>query len=436
MLFINILILFAQSYMLIKKIISFKKNYMDISSIFYLIYYFFYIPVFWDMFLENSIFKYVYKIVAEYNIFASKSTLTFFNFMSFLIMIGFDIGFCLNKKKNIKSSCYKFLRNNYIFIQGILIIVWSIIFFSLIRKYGGNFFSFVMPSSKDLYSSSLIKYFYIAISMLIFTLKCCKDIYMHGKIRKNVIFNILIIALTVFPPGQRREIVECFIYVSLILVFSGDNFKKLVSISSNETFKKMIKIFLLCLIFVVLFWYARVYFTQVQKNKKSIDNPLYVRNPIEIVYGSGATGFPTNLALNNFYIDRQFPYFRNIVYVFTNIVPRSIYHNKMYSMTEYIQQQVNANSNLSLFYISDMYFTFGIFAPIASLLFGLFLSYFYNKGSGNDIREKYIGYFMLSKIILLFKNGFSEYLFLMIFYMFIFEICIRLVFPKDKKVNI
>lgn len=425
---INIVILVVQILYFIKKVLSFKKEYMDFSAIFYFIYCFFYIPVFWDMFLQTNIFKYVYKIVSEYNIEALPETLTFYNFISLLIIMGFGFGYDLYKNKENKNINYIYIENYYILIQISLFGFWLLLETIAFKTYDKGLLLFLLPSSKKIYNSAYVKYLTIAVPLVMFTLRTIKDLYKYGKIKKGIILNIIIVIITVIPAGQRREIIEAFLYMAMIILFSNVTIEK-------QLYKKMIKLLIVSLIFVAVFWYARVYFFQFQKNRSTLGNPFSTRKPIEVVYGSGATGFPTSIAIHNFYNERHLPYGRNIIYVFTNIIPRSLYENKLSALTEEIQQVSNTNSNLSLFYVSDMYFTFGMLSPFFSLFFGYFFSRLYKNSLKGSLRKKYLSYFMFSKIILLFKNGFSEYIIMMVFYVVLLEIAINIVFPRGDNLN-
>lgn len=433
-LIINLIILVLQILLVISAIRKLKNNYMDFSSYFIFIYAIFFIPIFWDMYLGTNVFSYAYKTVEENNISATKTELTYYNFIVFIIIVFFKIGFQIAKSNN-KEKEYKYLRQNYMITQMGLLIIWFFLMAIAIKNYDGNILMFFTPSSKQIYNSVYMKTLTLVIPTLMFTLRVCRDVYLYNKIKFSVFVYVLIMLISAMPSGQRREIIEVVLYILLVLTFSKQELL-IKKISDSKKAKKIFKYLFICVVLVIVVWYARVLFTQIQRGKANINNPLTVRSPIQILYGSSASGFPTMIAMHNYFENTGIPYFRNVVYVFTSFIPRSIYPNKLESLTEYLQNLYGTESNMSLFYVCDMYFTFGLLSIFASLFFGYIFAMLYKSSiNKSSIRYKYIAFIMFSKIILLYKNGFAEYIIKMLFYLVIMSVCINFVFPKCKGEN-
>ena len=436
---INIALLFLQIILLVDAIRKLQKDYLNFSSYFVLMYIILYVPVFWDIYLKKYYFNYTYKIVYEFGMTTSNYIITKMNVICFLIILCFYLGFNvkianknhMNLFESKQRAKIKFLSNRYLILQLFLLIVWLLIILKSISNYEGNLLLFFSPSSKTVYSSSYIKCISFAISRLMFNLRICRDSIRYHKIKPSIIFYMAVILMSVVPTGQRREIIDAIIYILIVVIYvlNQQNHEKYFN---KQMLKKIIKTLSFSLLFVIVLWYSRVYFTQLQ-NGNRLDNLFQIRSPFQILYGSSATGYPTMLSMYKFFENSKMPYLRNVIYVLTSFIPRSIYASKLTPLTEYMQIKTGLDSNLSLFYTGDLYYTFGYFSVFVSFLFGVCLSKIYNQSKSKDnIRYSYISIFIFSKIILLFKNGLAEFIIIFVFSYIIIELGMKFVFPKKR----
>ncbi|MFC7319287.1 hypothetical protein [Halobacillus campisalis] len=443
--FLNLIIFTLQIILLIKAILVLKKNALDFGALFIIIYIVFYVPVVYDMYFDWQLFSYVYKIVGQYNVFASKTTITYFNFITTLIMLSFEIGYSLkrkNKKVNVDlCKPTNYVSVNYYIIQCLCFTIWLVIMVNLLSRYNGDLIMFFTPSSKDVYGSYYEKYISFLLPIIMLTLKRLKVYHFNNKkIDKTTVFYVLLVLASSVPSGQRREIINQILYISLLFIVLPkysiiDYFKGYKNKQKNQIQTKVLRLGLFIAALVPFFWYGRVWFNQIQRGASNITPPWEVRGVFEVLFGSSSTGFPTIIALNNYYetIASGLPYFRNVIYLITSPIPSAIYSEKLAALTEEVQNMSNAGSNLSLFYITDMYLTFGPVSIFVSFLVGYILSVMYNRSLHSIyMKHKVLALIALSQIVLLYKNGVTEFVIKMTLYLFLMIISINLIFPTKK----
>lgn len=439
---VNITVFILQTFILSICIKCLKKNIIDFGSIFYIIYYMFNVPIYIDYFYELNFFKYTYKIVSGYNIDAYSQTAINFNIMSFLIMVMFFIGYRLYKKNNNHKALKNMNSRLYSAIQIFLLIIWIVLTTISINKYGKGIFLYFTPAVKNIYSSFYEKYLVISIPYIMFTLRCCRDLYKYKKIKKSILFYEILLLLSTLPTGQRREIISAIIYISLVLIFFNQNIKQIITnskekIHNKKSRKKIVLLGIISLLLISITWYGRVLFTQIQNGKTNIVKPWENRSIIEVIYGSSSTCFPTTIAINNYYKNtNDTPYLKQLKFLITSFIPSSIYSNKQKTFIEELQLLTNNDSNLSLFYINDMYFTYGYISIVISLLFGYLIGSLYkNNSESTELVNKYISLLMFSQIILLYKNGAADYIIRISFVVILSQLCVKAVFKKEGELN-
>lgn len=430
---VNIIILVLQCYLLFKSIQSLKKNFLNFSALIYLMYFVFSIPIFWDMYLELDIFKYVYKITSEYNIVASDWSLTYFNFISFLIHGMFFWGYNNAKFPSNDEKTVVVDSKRYVILQIVLISLLSILLLNSMLRYDGNILLYFTPSSKSIYGSFYEKYLILTIPYLLFTIKVFYDYYKNKKIKKSIIFYIIALVLITSSTGQRREIITAVIYMGLLLISLSEN----KGVNFSKPSKKIIILGISSVILIFVTWYMRGLFSQIQGGSGNIQLPWKSRGIIEVIFGSSSTGYPTTIALHNFYKLDGYPYFRQVAYFIQSFIPRAIFENKLISLTEFVQTQINAKSNLSLFYVNDIYFTFGFFGIFISYYVGKLFSYIYNGFLNNKVvLSRCYAFIMFSLIIMFYKNGLVEFMIRFTFVFILMKLCLSYVFnTKNKKIK-
>lgn len=436
--FVNLIVLIIQFILLIRACRIFYKNPLDFGAIFLLFYLIFYAPGYWNYLYDlglytNSFFQY-------FGVSTDISIITRFNLISTLIMVSFEFGYSLSRRKRSKDKefDYKYIHKNYRIAMLTLLSVWFLIIVDAFINYGGSLFLFFSPARKNAYTSGYATSLVVIIPTILLTLKVLKNIAQNKKTNKTIWVYVILLLLSSISLGQRREMIYASVYIAILLVLANFN-KVKQGVDFFKTFKFRVKVIRLGIVTSVLvptLWWARTYFTQVQRGDANIILPWKLRGWFELLFGSSSTGFQSTIVLDSFDKLYGIPYLHSLMLMLTIPIPRSILPSKPVTIPKLMQFTLNDTGNISLFYINDIYFNFGLFCLIASFIFGYTISYFYNRSlKSKNLVNKIPAIVLISQIILLFKNGFAQYCILLFLYLFLYFLMRRFVFPRKIKVT-
>jgi len=290
------------------------------------------------------------------------------------------------------------------------------------RNFSGDLLVFFSPSRKSLSLSGYErKLLFVAPCLLLYVFRF-SQLYTLKKFTVVGLFCLLI----VFILGQRRDIAALMLFFILLIKSDG-----LFNVRKSIKFQYRAALFFTTLIPTL--WYARSFFTQLGRGDDII-NPLSLRNPIELIFGSSTTGFASYF-LQQRHIDLgNIKLFHSLEQMFLVVIPRSIYPDKPSTIPQVIKFSENDIGNISNFFINEAYMNFhgGLFIFIAFLGVCFNTLFKYSKDDNGNFSGFYL--FCFANIILLFKNGWSDYI-VTITMFFALLIFIRVFFGKLLRVR-
>lgn len=435
MLIINVLVFILQFFLLIWAIKIFIHNPLDFSALFIFLYIVFYASAYWDYFFGLGLYS--NSLLEHFNVEPNNETVSIFNFYSTFIMIAFEFGYSLKRRsKSIKRINYNYTIKdiNFKILSCFMILIWLFITFIGFRNYGGSIKMFFSPARKTIYTSGYLISLVVIIPTVLLSINVINNQIKNKSNISSIIFIIMLIA-TQMSLGQRREIINGIIFIFLLnLTVSYTKIKKYtMKLYTNFMRKKILFLGIFVSILIPLLWWGRTYFTQIQRGDANIIMPWQLRGWFELLFGSSTTGFQTTLIIDNFKSNFGLKWLHSILFIISIAIPRSVFPNKPMTITKTIQFALNDGGNMSLFYINDVYFNFGVLSIIMSFFIGMLISYLYNVSyNSNKLHEKVFSLIMLSQIILLFKNGFAQY-FIMIFqYFLVLRLSLKFILKRNR----
>ncbi|KAA0565838.1 oligosaccharide repeat unit polymerase [Bacillus sp. CH30_1T] len=415
-----ILVIFIQVSLLLLAINVFTKKPFDVGTLFVFLFIFFYAIPAWDFYFNGELFL---KEILDYHVgYKNESIGLYLIFITTLIMLSFYIGYLfmmklLGKKDRINNK-YNIVYKNYNIVATSLMFFWLGIFLYSLSKYDQSLWLFFSPSRKEgVFESEYISTLYLLIPLTLFILKVLKDFIEVEKVRLTTLYLILPILLIYMTSGQRREIINLIIFIFVFLTHIGiEKIKKRKKL--NETSYKRSRILqlgVLSILLIPILWWARVLSTQLQRNDLNIIMPWQRRGFMELLFGSSSGGFKTLLLGLEHKEIFGLPWGYSIYFFFTSIVPRSIMEDKPIIINKLWERDFYLKGNPSTFYINEMYINFGVSSIFFSGIFGLVFSYFYNKlYNSRSIIRNVFAFLIFSNVILLFKNGFTQFFIIML----------------------
>ncbi len=430
-----LLILIIQLMLLLICLVNFYKDPMDFGNFFMIIYFIFYAFPAWDEVMGWGLF--LDNFSSSYRQLSSVAEGSYLLFITTLIMLTFYIGYFISKKTIPMKDRFNYVYsiNNLSLKLSIffLSIVWIAVFYSAFREYSGSFLLFISPSRKTgLFQSYYLRYIFKLLPQVILIILLINS---HLKGRRIALLEYIVASVSLLAysvTGQRREILVFAIFVLLIFIeLKNENF----STKMKNKLKRKIVMFvgLAGIVFTPVLWWLRVIASQLQRGVTDIVMPWEIRGFTELVFGSGATGFKMLLLVRTYIDDIPNRWGYNIFVFLSSFVPRSIWANKPLPIPDWLERYALVGTNPSLFYVNDMYVSFGWMSILASLFFGAIISFFYTKLSRSKVLEyKIYSFVIFANIITLFKNGVSDFLINVLFTIFISMIFIKQIFSKKK----
>lgn len=456
----NILLAIVQALIAIRAVRKLRNNIVDFSAVFALVHIIWFFPVVYDVIMGRSVFLYVYKIVRDFDTTASLEMITYYNAMATFIIVMFDAGYSVNRKKTSYSFVYSvrggFKIKHYYIVQAVILTTCLFLVYRTYRNYGTSLQIFFSAArKKGLYSSFYEKNFIILLPLVLLTNYVIKQMYFQKNIGFGVVPYLLIILLSTIPTGQRREIINDALFAAILIILGRNSIKASRVITRNaeesqaqiaktqtkkiikRTRKIIIVILTLAILAIPYLWYQRTIMSHFQDTGYYKVNDL--RSIMELLFGSGASGYPTLLAIHNYEEANHVSFFlRNVLFFLQSPIPsKLIGEMKLAPVTELMQQTYDTSGNLSLFYIGDIYFTFSVLSPIVSFFVGFFLERYYNRSlTANNVRYLVYAVILFSQLVTLYKNGLAEYLIKILFMGVLFIIDFSLVNPRGGRINL
>ena len=427
---INLPLFFIQILIVLNAMRNLLKKILDFGSIFELLYGIWYIPIIYDMLFGRRMFGYAYESVTKnysrYFIYDTVA-ITKFNLITTLIMVAFALGYSSYRDSKTVRFEYRIDRPinkyKYYFAQSVLFSFWAVLEIRGFFKYGGSIAGFFAATKKDMYGSEIVEILIVKIPLLVFA----NYFYFNASIRRKKI-GIIYWILVLFPAiqtHQRREMIANFLFAAIVYFSYYATTKNVSTIDSqilNRRMKKyMVIVFFAVVCMVPLFWFLRVHDNQVIN--KGVTEVKYTRTFLEVLlFGGGATGFPTLIVFDVFRMEHGVNFFfHNILFLLQSFIPRRLFPGKTSPINLIIRDMLGINANLSSFYINELYFTFGLFSILISFLIGRVFSKLYNRYTSSLMfDDKLLMALFLANIVNLFKNGLVSFLIHTVFIVILF----------------
>lgn len=423
---INLPLFIVQIFIVVRAARFLSKKILDFGSIFELLYGIWYIPIIYDMLYGQRLFGYIYgSVIRNYIRYFTYdiATITKFNLITTLIMIAFELGYssCRNSIPvrfdfEIKKPINK---NKYYFAQFALLALWAALEIRGFFRYGGSIAGFFSAINKDMYGSEIVEILMIKLPLFLFA----NFFYYNASLRRKkigVIYWILVL-LPAIQTHQRREMIANFLF-AVIIYFSYYATIKNTYVNGSKKINRRVKKYMIVAFAVVvcmvpLLWFLRVHNNQILN--KGVTEVVFTRSFMEVLFeGSGASGFPTLIIYDRFRAEHGMNfYLHQILFLFQSFIPRSVFPGKTSPINLIIRDSLGIDNNLSLFYINELYFTFGYFSALISFLVGRIFSKLYNRYTISSVFEdKLLMALFLSNIVNIFKNGLTSFLISTVFF--------------------
>ena len=423
--FVNIVLLIVQILVFLHALSRLSKKIVDFGAIFVVMYSLWYVPIIYDLLLGGHVFESVYqnllKVYAHFFVYDA-ALLTQLNLATTLIMVAFEVGYSTQCDKKPIQFTYQtsssFREDRFLIAQGILFAIWLLLEVRGFFMSGASLKAFFLATKKDMYGSEIVRILVLKLPILMLG----NALYYNATKNKKSygIAYLVMIFVSSFQTNQRREMIANFLFVLILYICYFATLRKqkgLDAIIINKKIRRIVIVsFVAVLCMVPLFWYLRVFSNQYAKG---LTNVTFSRSFMELLLsGSGVTGFPTLIIYRQFGEEMGVSfYLRELFFTLESFIPRSLFPEKMTALNIFIRDSLGVSNNLSMFYINELFYTYGIFAFPVSFLVGHYLSKFYRRFIvGTTFADKFYMAFFLSSIIKLFKNGLSSFVISVVFF--------------------
>lgn len=405
---IQLLLFLTSFYSLIRK--SF-----DIGSVFVLLFIVFYIFPGWDLYFGGYLFS---DIIVSYSVGIVDSNLRMYLLaITTIIIVCFYFGYLITIylfDKESETNFYQTLSlKKYRLVKIVILFIWFLIFLYSFSRYDKNIFLFFSPSRKEgVFSSTYVLSLYTLLPVSFFIVVCLKDYFKYKMVKLKSLILILFPFFTYLTTGQRREIINFVILVSVLLIHMKSEGKKRKSKVRASSYKraKIFQVGAASILLIPILWWARVVFSQLQRGVVQIIAPWERRGFLELLFGSSSGGFKTLLLGIEHKEIFDIPWGYSVYFFINSFIPRELMPNKPLVLNRLWQIDFNLTGNPSLFFVNEMYINFGLSSFLFALLFGAILGFIYYKlySSSNIIMNIY-SFVIFSNVITLFKNGFVQF---------------------------
>lgn len=264
-------------------------------------------------------------------------------------------------------------------------------------KFNGSLLLFFTPARKPLELSGYHRKLLVILPMIIAFL----HLYQKRSFLGFVAFTVLMLPVLSIL-GQRREIVVFILFAAMV------NYKHLLN-----TRKIVLRFYTMVsaavFVAVPVSWYARAYSTQLLRGGFEV-NPLTIRSPVELIFGSSTTGFESIFLQLRHWELGNIEFAHSFLMLISAPIPRAIWPDKIMSIPQTIKLHEQDIGNISSFFLNEFTFSFGIaLSYLAVIVFAWLLQKINSLRSRRPLSDL-IFIFAFANSILLFKNGWSDFL--------------------------
>lgn len=251
----------------------------------------------------------------------------------------------------------------------ILIAVWLIVFYQVIRWWGGINFGLLIFARKYF---DLPQLYIILLTLVPTVLYFRAYIYQSPKIY-IVICAILLIISTIIT-GQRRELLTAFLLVTLLPAAIKNN-KFGACRRDKQVTSRAIWVGLAAVCLIPLSWYARGVSTQFNRSGELNLTAFEARGFLELIGGSMSSGYQSFLIFSHHIDNNIIKFGDGLLFLATSVLPRSIFQEKFLSVPQIIRSSRGDAGNVSSFFLNDMYFSHPVaaFVLVPVVLYGIHL---------------------------------------------------------------
>lgn len=385
---------------------------------------FFFIPA-WAWIAGDKDFSYSWRYFMFADSIAPTNPIVIATLITLSLLVGSILGSTMvkNNRSAIKIQIQKTKLFNAII--KICILLWGVLFLWLLSRSGISIIKFITPNLKyDIFPSYYVKNLYLTLPIVIITL------YYLEKRRFNVKTNIWIIIslITSSATAQRRDaIVVVLFLIALKFIMSGEPLR-----INIKNFNKYFKIGIVAISLVPILWWARVWYDMKSKTGYVSIMPWEHRGALEVIFGGQATGFPTFLLVYDWVSNTGVKWGYSIWVTLTSFIPRSIWLNKPITPSDLLQAEYGLSTNPSMFFINELYLSFGILSFIFAFILGFIMSWMYKKFMNSRmISKRMILVILFSQFVTFFKNGIHVFSVNTIFMIIMLLISIKLSFRNE-----
>ena len=436
-----IMLIIIQSILLGTAVYFLIRKPFDIGTIMVILFVVFYAFPAWDLYFGAYLFS---DVIVNYRVnIMNKNEIIYLIFVTTLVMISFYLGYLITiyipKKPNYEINKNEINTKKYRYIRKTVLLIWMVVFAYSFSRYNQSFFLFFTPSRKEgVFQSTYIASLYKLLPTTYFILQIIKDFYEQSRIKRKTLALVIFPFLAYMTTGQRREIINFFILVATILIHvkvKGRNSSESNKVNSIKyKRRKIFQLGFISTLLIPVLWWGRVVFSQLQRNSNNIIMPWHRRGFLELLFGSSSGGFKTLLLGLEHKDIFEVPWGYNIYFFIFSFIPREIMSSKPLVINRLWQIDFGLSGNPSTFYINEMYINFGITSIIISLLFGIALSFAFNKlYVSNRLIYNIYSFIIFSNVITLFKNGFIQFIISVLMAIIIIGIPSTLIMNKTKK---
>lgn len=303
-------------------------------------------------------------------------------------------------------------------MSAIYFLLWLVLALIQYRSSGQTITQFFLPIKETGVTSEqsgYVRSLYLAIPSALVVM----SYWRNGRLRLSGWAWVFLALITTFSTHQRRELVTTALLILSLSVFLGPLRRRgLSALAADDSIARRYGRRMRAMIFGVLFaglllvpmlWYARVYFTS--QSRGADVNAFEVRSFSDVLFGSPSTGFPTFVYIQDFVASYGTDLLYLVLYPLTIFVPRALWDAKPTDLDSILQGHYWLRENPSSFWYGEMFYGFGPFAPLVTLLLAFAMYRYLLKCQGApDVWSRTLAAIFFMQSVTLFKNGLTVFI--------------------------
>lgn len=359
--------------------------FLTLNTVFFLIptYVFFYDPSIMSYALEGR----VANSIDGNNLILALTYVLLFNIV-LIFFISFFLFLPTNRTVTVRQASFRSIP--------IMQTVWVTIAIHAAAQHNFDIISVIAPGYDDhrSFSNTILQKIFFALSTIIIGKSYIKH---NFQLKKNCFIVLTVSVLFALGTGQRREV-----FTIILFYLALSNYSNLINRDRREFFKVPLVFKIVGIVtLMIVVWYWRVIAT----NGKDLAVVLGIRSPIDIFFGSIATGFPSlNLVIEYVNVNSFQPLM--LIQGILHFIPRGIWADKPIVLPDLLQQEMGLIANPSSFVYGDMYAIAGSFSIFFVPILFLSLKQFFILPSKLSVDHLLAASYFIPCIFILFKNGF------------------------------